>query len=63
MGVLETLRARYPRDTSMNHPLAGAIRQTNQAGGHARSLTGPHHHEPPEGQSYAFSFILVGKKT
>ena len=62
MGVLDTLRppgSRVPRDTSMNHPLAGAISQGSQ-GGHARSLKGPH--QPPEGQSYAFSFILVGMK-
>ena len=61
MGVLDTLRppSRVPRDTSMNHPLAGAISQGGQ-GGHARSLKGPH--QPPEGQSYAFSFILVGMK-
>ena len=62
MGVVQTPRsplARVPRDTSMNHPLAGAISQANQ-GGHVRSLTGPH--QPPEGQSYAFSFILVGMK-
>ena len=62
MGVVQTPRSpltRVPRDTSMNHPLAGAISQANQ-GGHVRSLTGPH--QPPEGQSYAFSFILVGMK-